>query len=96
MISECLSETSSDFLYIADISPHYRTNRYAGALPLVVNLTVLNGMGVAGRLEGPPSFQATDEGGAHLHVDFMHSEVGARGRGKGPVPHMPWAFPFNP
>lgn len=50
---------------------------YAGALPVIINATVLNAMGVAGWLEGPPVYCASDAGGKLLHVQFGYSEVRA-------------------
>jgi len=48
---------------------------YFGAQPLVVNVTLLNGMGVTGWLAGPPVFKPARRGdGKHLAVSFTHSE----------------------
>ena len=43
---------------------------------MVFNATVLNGMGVTGRLQGPPSYKALDNAGKHIQLNFEHSEVG--------------------
>ena len=43
---------------------------YAGAMPLMFNATILNGMGVVGRLEEAPVWTASDEGGRLLDVRF--------------------------
>ncbi|KAG2499417.1 hypothetical protein HYH03_002364 [Edaphochlamys debaryana] len=55
--------------------PFCRQHLYAGALPVVVNATLLNGQGVVGRLEGPPVFVPLDAGGRLLHVAFEWSDV---------------------
>jgi membrane-bound transcription factor site-1 protease len=50
---------------------------YAGAQALIVNVTLLNGMGVTGWLAGPPVFAPRAGGGGlgrHLKVSFTHSE----------------------
>lgn len=54
--------------------PYCRQPVYHDAMPLVFNATIINGMGVTGRLTGPPLFKPTDEGGKHLHLSFEWSE----------------------
>lgn len=48
---------------------------YAEAMPTLVNLTILNGAGLVGRLEGSPVYVPTDEPGRALDVQFEASEV---------------------
>ena len=49
---------------------------YATGAPTIVNVTVLNGMGVTGRIvDGPVWHPYTPQNGEHLHVGFTHSEV---------------------
>jgi len=55
--------------------PYCAQPLYAGALPVVVNVTLLNGMGVVGWLEGRPSFVPTNEGGAHLHAEYAWGDI---------------------
>ncbi|KXZ49150.1 hypothetical protein GPECTOR_23g78 [Gonium pectorale] len=55
--------------------PFCRQHLYSGALPVIFNATLLNGQGVVGRLEGPPVWRPSDEGGAHLAVTFEWSDV---------------------
>ena len=43
---------------------------HAGAMPRIVNITILNALGVSGALAAPPTFTPTDAGGAHLDVRF--------------------------
>lgn len=50
--------------------PHCRQALYAGAMPLMFNATVLNGMGVVGELDGDPTWAPADEGGRLLDVRF--------------------------
>lgn len=48
---------------------------YTGA-PTIVNVTVLNGMGVSGRIvDGPKWHPYTPQNGEHLNVGFTHSDV---------------------
>jgi len=55
--------------------PYCRQAMYAGAMPVIINATILNAMGVAGNLEGPPVFTASDVGGKLLHIQFEWSET---------------------
>lgn len=55
--------------------PHCKQPLYAFALPVVLNATVVNGMGNTGYFHGKPVYNATDEGGKLLHVTFEYSEV---------------------
>ncbi|KJE95552.1 membrane-bound transcription factor protease [Capsaspora owczarzaki ATCC 30864] len=49
---------------------------YFGAMPVIFNVTILNGMGVSGQVLGSPSWHPTLEaGGNHLDVAFTYSEL---------------------
>lgn len=50
--------------------PFCRQQLYAGAMSLMFNATILNGMGVVGELEGEPTWEPEDEGGRLLDVRF--------------------------
>lgn len=49
--------------------PFCRQPLYAGAMPVMFNATILNGMGLVGRLEAPPVWSPADEGGALLDIE---------------------------
>ncbi|GFR44443.1 hypothetical protein Agub_g5653, partial [Astrephomene gubernaculifera] len=55
--------------------PFCRQHLYAGALPVMFNATLLNGQGVVGRLERPPTWLPADEGGRLLHLFFEWSDT---------------------
>lgn len=55
--------------------PFCRQPLYAGAMPVIFNATILNGMGVIGYLESPPTWHPTDEEGNLLSIHFTYSEV---------------------
>ncbi|CAL8462817.1 g2351 [Coccomyxa elongata] len=48
---------------------------YAGAMPLMFNATVLNGMGLTGVFAEEPTFISTNDGGKLLDVRFEHSHL---------------------
>ncbi|KAL8153195.1 hypothetical protein V2J09_010955 [Rumex salicifolius] len=48
---------------------------YAGAMPVIFNATILNGMGVVGYLDGLPVWQPSTEEGNLLSIHFTYSEV---------------------
>lgn len=52
--------------------PFCRQPLYAGAMPMMFNATILNGMGVVGEFNGAPTWQpdASSEGGRFLDVRF--------------------------
>jgi len=47
---------------------------YFNAMPLIINTTILNGMGLTGALEGPPRF-IPDVSGEILQLSFEWSRV---------------------
>jgi len=49
--------------------PFCRQPLYAGAMPVMFNATILNGMGLVGRLEAAPVWTPADEGGALLDIE---------------------------
>ncbi|XP_022749821.1 subtilisin-like protease SBT6.1 isoform X2 [Durio zibethinus] len=55
--------------------PFCRQPLYAGAMPVIFNATVLNGMGVIGYVQSPPSWHPSDEEGNLLSIHFTYSEV---------------------
>ncbi|KAJ7973865.1 Subtilisin-like protease SBT6.1 [Quillaja saponaria] len=55
--------------------PFCRQPLYAGAMPVIFNTTILNGMGVIGYVEGPPTWLPSDEEGNLLSIHFTYSEV---------------------
>ena len=54
--------------------PHCKQPIYYSSMPLIFNATILNGMGVVGKLEGPPQWIPVDEGGKLLDVRFDFAE----------------------
>mmetsp|Transcript_40415 Transcript_40415/g.102302 ORF Transcript_40415/g.102302 Transcript_40415/m.102302 type:complete len:1225 (-) Transcript_40415:14-3688(-) len=54
--------------------PFCKQSLFADAMPVVINMTVLNGMGVQGDFEGRPVFIPDSGNGKYLQVDFAHSE----------------------
>lgn len=55
--------------------PFCRQPLYAGSMPVIFNATILNGMGVIGYVEGPPSWHPSNEEGNLLSIHFTYSEV---------------------
>ncbi|KAF7819812.1 subtilisin-like protease SBT6.1 isoform X1 [Senna tora] len=55
--------------------PFCRQPLYAGAMPVIFNATILNGMGVIGYVEGPPTWHPSDEEGNLLSIHFTYSEI---------------------
>ncbi|XP_008795050.2 subtilisin-like protease SBT6.1 [Phoenix dactylifera] len=55
--------------------PFCRQPLYAGAMPVIFNATILNGMGVIGYVESPPIWQPFDEVGNLLSIYFTYSDV---------------------
>ncbi|CAD7699725.1 unnamed protein product [Ostreobium quekettii] len=48
---------------------------YAHAMPVMINATILNGLGVVGHLDAPPRFEPADAGGQFISMDFEYSSV---------------------
>ncbi|CAH9091669.1 unnamed protein product [Cuscuta europaea] len=48
---------------------------YAGAMPVIFNATILNGMGVVGYVEGLPTWNPSDDMGNLLDIHFTYSGV---------------------
>uniref|UniRef100_J3MBK0 Uncharacterized protein n=1 Tax=Oryza brachyantha TaxID=4533 RepID=J3MBK0_ORYBR len=55
--------------------PFCRQPLYAGAMPVVFNATILNGMGVIGYVKDPPVWQPSEDVGNLLSVHFTYSDV---------------------
>ena len=56
--------------------PYCTQPLYYGAMPVIVNVTILNGMGVSGRIvEKPVWHPYTPQFGQHLEIAFTYSEV---------------------
>ena len=48
---------------------------YAGAMPVIFNATILNGMGVIGYVKDQPLWQPSEDIGNLLSVHFTYSDV---------------------
>ncbi|MCD7452831.1 Membrane-bound transcription factor site-1 protease [Datura stramonium] len=55
--------------------PFCRQPLYAGAMPVIFNATILNGMAVIGYVESPPTWHPFGEDGNLLSVHFTYSDV---------------------
>ncbi|KAM3760108.1 hypothetical protein ACB098_01G169300 [Castanea mollissima] len=55
--------------------PFCRQPLYAGAMPVIFNATILNGMGVIGYVESPPMWHPSNDEGNLLSIHFTFSEV---------------------
>ncbi|KAJ6794314.1 subtilisin-like protease SBT6.1 isoform X1 [Iris pallida] len=55
--------------------PFCRQPLYAGAMPVIFNATILNGMGVIGYVESPPTWHPFDEAGNLLSLHYTYSNV---------------------
>ncbi|XP_057785482.1 subtilisin-like protease SBT6.1 isoform X1 [Salvia miltiorrhiza] len=55
--------------------PFCRQPLYAGAMPVIFNVTILNGMGVIGYVDGPPMWLPDSEEGNLLSIHFTYSDV---------------------
>ncbi|KAJ8532873.1 hypothetical protein K7X08_015762 [Anisodus acutangulus] len=55
--------------------PFCRQPLYAGAMPVIFNATILNGMAVIGYVESPPTWHPFGEEGNLLSVHFTYSDV---------------------
>ncbi|KAH6554572.1 hypothetical protein KP509_1Z324300 [Ceratopteris richardii] len=64
-----------DFLDCPYFWPFCRQPLYAGAMPVVFNVTILNGMGVVGYVEDGPEWIPSDKVGDLLDIRFSISDV---------------------
>ncbi|XP_039276563.1 membrane-bound transcription factor site-1 protease isoform X2 [Nilaparvata lugens] len=56
--------------------PYCTQPLFYGAMPTIVNVTIINGLGVAGRIVGKPTWHPyTPQNGLHLEVSLSYSEV---------------------
>jgi membrane-bound transcription factor site-1 protease len=55
--------------------PFCRQPLYAGAMPVIFNATILNGMGVTGYVKDQPLWQPSEDVGNLLSVHFTYSDV---------------------
>ncbi|KAK4349041.1 hypothetical protein RND71_031796 [Anisodus tanguticus] len=55
--------------------PFCRQPLYAGAMPVIFNATILNGMAVIGYVESPPTWHPFGEEGNLLSIHFTYSDV---------------------
>ncbi|XP_062233545.1 subtilisin-like protease SBT6.1 [Phragmites australis] len=55
--------------------PFCRQPLYAGAMPVIFNATILNGMGVIGYVKDQPLWQPSEDVGNLLSVHFTYSDV---------------------
>lgn len=55
--------------------PFCRQPLYAGAMPVIFNATILNGMGVVGYVETPPTWHPLKEEGNLVSIHFTYSNV---------------------
>ena len=67
---------SMDFTQCPYMWPHCKQALYHGAMPFMFNATIVNGMGLTGWLEAPPTWHSGgDRMASHLDVRFAFSEV---------------------
>lgn len=64
-----------DFMDCPYSWPFCRQPLYAGAMPVIFNATILNGMGVIGYVERPPTWHPSSEEGNLLGIHFTYSDV---------------------
>ncbi|CAG0880863.1 unnamed protein product [Cyprideis torosa] len=56
--------------------PYCTQGVYHGSLPVLVNVTILNGMGVSGRIVGEPIWHPyMSQGGSYLELSFKYSKL---------------------
>ncbi|KAK7082512.1 Membrane-bound transcription factor site-1 protease [Halocaridina rubra] len=71
-----LSPTYIDLTECQYMWPYCTQPLYYGAMPTIVNVTILNGMGVSGRIVDKPVWHPyTPQYGHHLSIAFTYSEV---------------------
>lgn len=64
------SEEEKDYFW-----PHSSQPLYAKAMPLMVNFTILNGMGVTGQFEEAPAWEPSNKLGEKLRLEFDYNPV---------------------
>lgn len=64
-----------DFMDCPYSWPFCRQPLYAGAMPVIFNATILNGMGVIGYVNEAPNWHPLNEEGNLLSIHFTYSEV---------------------
>ncbi|OEL31558.1 Subtilisin-like protease SBT6.1 [Dichanthelium oligosanthes] len=67
--------TMLDFTDCTYFWPFCRQPMYAGAMPIIFNATILNGMGVIGYVKDQPLWQPSEDIGNLLSVHFTYSDV---------------------
>ncbi|TVU12412.1 hypothetical protein EJB05_46056, partial [Eragrostis curvula] len=67
--------TMLDFTDCPYFWPFCRQPLYAGAMPVIFNATILNGMGVIGYVKDQPVWQPSENVGNLLSVHFTYSDV---------------------
>ncbi|KAK3128464.1 hypothetical protein QOZ80_6BG0462060 [Eleusine coracana subsp. coracana] len=67
--------TMLDFSDCPYFWPFCRQPLYAGAMPVIFNATILNGMGVIGYVKDQPLWQPSEDVGNLLSVHFTYSDV---------------------
>nr|CAB3467134.1 unnamed protein product [Digitaria exilis] len=67
--------TMLDFTDCPYFWPFCRQPMYAGAMPVIFNATILNGMGVIGYIKDQPLWQPSEDIGNLLSVHFTYSDV---------------------
>ncbi|KAG0631776.1 hypothetical protein M758_1G278300 [Ceratodon purpureus] len=55
--------------------PFWRQALYAGAMPLIFNATILNGMGVVGYIDTKPTWEPFEASGSLLDIQYTYSDV---------------------
>lgn len=71
LVPGALDFTSCPYLW-----PHCKQELYHGAMPFMFNATIVNGMGLTGWLEAPPTWHPdNDRVAGHLDFRFAFSEV---------------------
>ncbi|WMV52056.1 hypothetical protein MTR67_045441 [Solanum verrucosum] len=55
--------------------PFCRQPLYVGAMPVIFNATILNGMGVIGYVESPPTWHPSNHEGNLVSIRFTYSDV---------------------
>eukprot|EP00899_Mesostigma_viride_P028660 jgi/Mesvir1/897/Mv17459-RA.1 len=70
-----VSPAKLDFTDCPYMWPFCKQPLYAGAMPVIFNATIINGMGVTGTLEGEPRWVPKNKDGQLLDIRFTYSDV---------------------